>query len=272
MNTNRKSHPAFTHEALNIMVGKSIGANVLSGLRHGYSISRSDSETGNVLYINTMQTTKQLNQSIEEALGGESRDSDWFEDPGHRCIYFISVLQGELSLHSNKWEIINYIKLKNVRTIIINSWEWASKNYSLREDLQYFIQDLTQGDPHRLIPAVSVLVYVQERKSRPEAGLAFRGGLGKLAGMAKQVINISDNEMSGTEISGTEISGTDFSPSERTEVRSTEEIHSTEEVSIIEEEHTKIPIHSEILRMPVHQNNYLPDKKPVIPDRSWALF
>src|SRR5690348_15577537 len=115
MNT---SYPEFEKDGVNIFIGSTIGRNILTGIRQGYDISRSG-EHGNVLYLNMMQTRKQLNASIAEVLGPDSKEEKEY-DRNAPCIIFDTILQGELA--RKKWEILDYVHYKKVRTIIINSW------------------------------------------------------------------------------------------------------------------------------------------------------
>src|SRR6185369_5530717 len=109
-----------------------------------------------------------------------------------------------------------------------------------REELLFFFQELTEGASYGQIGPVSVLVYAQMRKVKPEAGMLQRGGLGKLAAMARTVIHLPETEEEKA-LKTTEVSGTDS--------------QSVSEVSI-----EGLRIHpttaEEVLRMPIYQNRY----------------
>src|SRR5438105_698041 len=178
----KTTYPDFEREAVNLVVGQTIGRNILAGIRHGYDISRSGE--GNVLYINTVQTHKQLDRSMNQVLGpGSEEITEWYNRREKPAIFFETILHGAVADHQALIE--EYVQYKNVTTIIINSWELASKSYAYREELLYILQELTDGAPG--LREVSVLVYLQKRKQIPEAGKLERGGAGKLAAIAQRV-------------------------------------------------------------------------------------
>jgi hypothetical protein len=255
MNIETSPYPAFAEEAVNIIIGKSIGRNILSGIRHGFDISRSEEYDGNVLYVNTVQTSKQLDESIAQVLGKPAEEPDSPLPPDHRCIYFLTVHQGELA--RRKWDILEYIMYKKVKTVIINSWEWASKNFSYREELLFFFQELTEGTPYGSLEPASVLIYSQMRKVNPEAGMLQRGGLGKLAAMAQRVINIVPQHEKADTAAKEKKSKTE------TEAPTSDIGLQTSDLSPIPTSDLSPVQTLDLSKMPIHQNNYSPDKPPI---------
>jgi len=235
------TYPVFEREGVNLFVGASIGRNILTGIRHGYDISRSGN--GNVLYLNVVQTNKQLNASIIEVLGPSSDEPREY-DPKAPCIFFETIHQGELA--RRRAEIESYLQYKNVKTIIINSWEFASKNFQYREELLFFLQDLNEG--YFESAGATVIIYVQSRKNEPTAGTLQRGGLGKLAAFARKVAILPE--------------AMQFGETKKAEEEARESILEIAVPDII-------PIPAELTKMPIHQNGYLPDKG-ALPNKTWA--
>ncbi len=282
MNTQQttKNYPRFEREAVNIVLGESIGSNVFSGIRHGASITRSG-EYGNVLYINTVQTSRQLGESIRKVLGAETKFGEKDKVNTGMSMYFETIHRGEVPRKA--YDILEYVKWKGVKTIIINSWEFSSKNYQFREELYFMLIEMTEGHCSVDEGELTILVYAQSPSKIPEAGKAQRGGLGKLAGLAKAVIVLSEETESVVDsrlsIAGqeSESSGTD-SQSVRQELDAvsgglrdhpTEDSHPTEvdeeleEINVPTEVGPSFPIPSTLAKMPIHMNNFVPSKEPL---------
>ena len=292
-------YPEFEREGVNVIVGDSIGKNVTAAIRHGYNLSRTGE--GNVLYIDTVETNKQLENSMRKVMGPPlPEDKILNHDPNEPTIYFETVHHGELA--KQRYMILDYIRYKNVTSVIVNSWEFACNKFQDRQDVLFLFQELTEGV---YINAASVLVYAQAPAKDPIAGMLQRGGLGKLAGMARMVTDIrvkSEVRRPMSEVGGGSPIRVGEKSSPTSDVRSrgrevgslwsqmSEVINNFEVQNVDVEEvmtsdfglqtsdfpmtsdigHRTSDIPIELARMPIHQNSFSPDKKPYSSERNRA--
>ncbi len=71
----------------------------------------------------------------------------------------------------------------NIGAIIISGWEWASSSWRRKERLLYLLRELIEKEN------IAVVVYSQS-KTKPVAGEVDRGGIGKLAMLAVDIIRL----------------------------------------------------------------------------------
>jgi hypothetical protein len=281
----RTKEVTLEQREVTLMLGISIGSNIGASIEHACQILASG-KGGNVLYINTVQTHWKIADSIRKHVPLPEQYIGDYYLPNERTsdrVFFMTTDTGEL--YKEKEKILNYMRDRNVKTVIINSWEFAGKSSRHREALLFLFRGINNGDPnpkynpdakeyepyfdYAYQPA-TVIVYAEALPNAPLAGKIHRGGFGKLAAIADQVISLEepivdsrwaivDEEKSQryvlSEVEGSKIesqNGKDQanSPSERTEVRST--------VTTIEQ--LRKP--ERLDRLPIHLNNYSPDKAP----------
>src|SRR5579872_5960802 len=112
---------------LSVCVTYSTGRNLALSLKTAEYIAKS-TEQGNVLYINTVQTSRQLGASIRRHANPEFTS----ETEDARIVYE-STPSGLLL--DDMDELEHYLDSERVRYVIINCWEMASKDYRRKSDL-----------------------------------------------------------------------------------------------------------------------------------------
>ncbi len=85
-----------------------------------------------------------------------------------------------------------------IQYVVINSWEFSSKNSRYREEATFLMKELTDGLEGGHNP-VHALIYAQEISSMPQVQKIQRSGFGKLSGIAKKVVSISIDDQSGSD-------------------------------------------------------------------------
>lgn len=273
---NRTREVSLNEREVTLMLGESTGMNIGASIRHACQIL--DSKRGErVLYINTVQTVWKIADSIRRNVPNpEQYIADYYlpDNTKSDCIYFMTTDTGEL--HKEKEKILNFMKNNNVKTVIVNSWEFAAKNSRLREALLFIFRGLNNGDqnPHYKPDSkeyqpyfaadyqpATVIVYAEALSNTVLAGKINRGGFGKLAAIADQVVLMD----SRTDFSPSEVSSTEFIPSEAAPATTTPkrtEVRSTIPVTSIEQLRTAPPAPERLERLPIHLNNFAPDKAP----------
>ena len=201
----------LTPREISLMMGRSTGQNVLASLRHAYQLL-SSVNTGNVLYINTVQTPWKFAESKRNALPDpDNIMGDYYFDGTMPRIFFLTSDVGEL--HKEKNAILNYIRENGIKTVIINSWEFASRNSRVRETLLFLLRGFNSGDKHPKFDRVrfdnsdpngafvydyfpaTILIYAEDTGVEIEAEKIQRRGFGKLAAIADQVVYLPQDEL-----------------------------------------------------------------------------
>ena len=100
------------------------------------------------------------------------------------CI--VTAFGGELGRSFPEIEIV--IKANKFDAVIINSWEYASKNYHYRDELLFRIRTATEQNE------LTMLVYSQAAVKDYTPGASSRGALGKLGIMACKITSLSMQE------------------------------------------------------------------------------
>jgi len=242
----------FAKEELTILLGSTIGGNVRLSIAHANEIARTCE--GNVLYINTVQPWRILRRNVRSVLGEfEADDNNAVIAAPGKSVYYFHCPLGELG--EKQYQILDFVRYNNVRTIIVNSWEFAAKNYLHRERLVYAMQNLLDGDvslPSDI--ALSILIYAQAPKTIPEAEKAHSGKLGKLAALATRIIDntpVKSEEQS-------EVRGPMSEVGEESMVDSRLSMVGEEEVA------EKLP------PAPVIQKGYFASNRPAVRSEKWA--
>ncbi|MEP7233738.1 MAG: hypothetical protein ABI778_00450, partial [Ignavibacteriota bacterium] len=165
---------------ITLCMGEETGSNISASLLAAAALAR-EPRTGPVLYLNTIQTPRQLGMTIRSGI-----DSHYTSEKKDSRLRFYSVEPGLFSGES--WAIERLIEETKATTIIINSLDFASKDYRRREELIFTLMEwLARYD-------LNVIIFAQMRKNLPIPGkIQYGGGVGKLAGIAKSVEMVGEN-------------------------------------------------------------------------------
>lgn len=171
MNT-QKEHKSleFNPNDLVLIVGECIGENCVESVKLALELGRTGLH-GGILTINTVQRRKKYAKTVYAALP-EGYDIE----AGPDGLFFRTLAMGNLV---DSDDIVReYFEHRQVRTVIINCWELAARDYRTREKLQFMIMRWLEEF------GVSVLIYAQRSTAMPKPGYGQRGGFGRLAGVA----------------------------------------------------------------------------------------
>jgi hypothetical protein len=139
---------------LTVCVSESTGTNIALSIRTAEHIAKTSAQ-GNVLYINTVQTSRQLASSIRAHADPEF--SEMTKDP--RITYESSPYGLILD---EKYHYEAQIAKREITYVIINSWEFASKDYRRKGDLIFLLNRWMEKY------GMTVLVFAEKMKSAPE--------------------------------------------------------------------------------------------------------
>ena len=167
----------FTEGEITVYCGNHAGENVLGSLRQASKISKSK-RRGNILYINTIYTTRRLFESARKELANPVKEK-LGEQEG---IFFKNIIVGDLAKYLG--ELREMIEEHDIKHIIINSWDLANRSYGYKEKVLFGLMGFTRE------LGVSVLIYSQAKMTNAVPGEMHRGGLGKLAAIADDIIFI----------------------------------------------------------------------------------
>ena len=177
MNTqNTRNSFEINKNGLVLIIGDSIGENAVSSIELAERLQKSAKPGERVMHLNTFEHPMHFGASMRAALGPHA-----YRDQSTGPVYENSTLgEAHLTDTSSHYAARDG---ERIATIIINSWEFAAHDYRIREKLVFWILKLMTLDDIR------VVVFAQFRGSLPEIGKIQRGGLGKLAGLADQVVD-----------------------------------------------------------------------------------
>lgn len=161
-----------------LCLATSTGANIISSLEIAEHIGKT-MERGKVLYINTVQTERQLASEIRKHVSKSYSKEN--ADPR------ITYLTSSPGLLSSMGKQITRILESGIRYVIINSLEFSSKDHRRKEELMYQVMNWTN------IFGACILIFGEEANDDPVTGKIQRGGggVGKLAALAKKVFHIT---------------------------------------------------------------------------------
>ncbi len=155
-------------------VGPKTGLNVICSLQVAEHLAR-ETGKGNVLYINTVQPDQFLYSSIRKHINKEFS----IKTNDKRITYETSVLG---LITADKDNLNNLITENQIKFVIINSWEFASKDYRRKEELIFMILGWLQQ--HK----VTIIVFSESVRQTPLSEKIQRGGgIGKLAAIAQDI-------------------------------------------------------------------------------------
>ncbi len=166
---------AFSAGEITVYCSKSVRENVQCSLLQASRISKSE-RRGNTLYINTAFSTRKLYEAARRDMTPAPEDKLGKSEG----IYFKNVIIGDLPRHFDEYREL--IEQHDIKHIIVNSWEFANRSYGYKEKalfgLMGFAKELN----------LSVLIYSQAKMETAIVGEMHRGGLGKLAAIADDII------------------------------------------------------------------------------------
>ncbi len=131
--------------------------------------------SGNVLYVNTVFTTRKLYGLAREVSGKVE----------HANLHYRQVNMGDLQKYFGEFQEL--VEKENIKTIVINAWEFSNRSYTYKEKALFQLKHYADA------LGLSVLVYSQASWTY-QTGEIARGGLGKLAVIADEIINIDREE------------------------------------------------------------------------------
>ena len=179
---------AMKRGAVMLCLGSSTGSNITGSLEAAHRISQTLGR-GKVLYINTVQTKRQLAakvRSVEEARSSDAKVGSAEPESG---IDQIEYMTSEAGMLSGMGRVITNSIRRGVKFIIINSLEFSSKDYRRKDELLYQIMQWTGSF------GAGVLIFAESPNVAPKPGKIHRGGgTGKLAAIAKSIIFTADAE------------------------------------------------------------------------------
>lgn len=194
MNTNYTQLPKIQSQNITLLLGKSIGLNIEASVAHTKELL-STAAAGSVIYINTVQSKRDLRRTLKEHglkinRGDICEGVDFGEMDYKHNIHFVNVKHGDLYKIKPKLKALLYDGY--IQYVVINSWEFSSRNSRYRDEAIFMLKDLTDGLDEERNP-VSVLVYAQQTSSEiiPEM---LQHRFGKLSGLAKGVEYITQPE------------------------------------------------------------------------------
>ncbi|MDP4220055.1 MAG: hypothetical protein Q8916_13110 [Bacteroidota bacterium] len=169
--------------AVSLFMGNSTGTNITDSLRVAREIAHTLGR-GKVLYINTVQTKRQLSASVAKLAGNPEKTQNILtSDPN---ILYLTSVAGMLS---SMEEFVRKALDRGVKFIIINSLEFSSKDYRRRDELIFQIMQWMNSF------GTGVLLFAESPRQAPRRGKIQRsGGAGKLAALAKTIVFSADPE------------------------------------------------------------------------------
>ncbi len=187
---------AFAQGEITVYCGDHAGANIHQSLQQAREIAVS-SRRGNIMYINTIYTTRRLLAAARRDLGmtdgqrvhptGDDSTGEQAAPGTKEGIFFRHVIGGDLCKYLD--EIREAIKTQQIKYLIVNSWDFANRNYGFKEKALFGLLHIANE------LNVAVIIYSQAYSRGAVAGEIHRGGLGKLASIANEIIRLRSDEI-----------------------------------------------------------------------------
>ncbi len=169
---------------ITLCMGEETGSNITASLMTAAALAR-DPRTGPVLYLNTVQPSRKLGMTIRSGI-----DPAFSSDKKNLRLGFITIEPGLLS--GSRYYVEEQIEKMKAKTLIINSLDFASKDYRRKEELIFTVMEwLARYD-------LNIIIFSEMRKSLPKPGKIQRGGgVGKLAAVAEEIEIVGENDELG---------------------------------------------------------------------------
>jgi len=146
---------SFKRGAVSLCLASTTGANIVASLEIAEHIAKT-SERGKVLYINTVQTERQLASEIRSHI-----DKDYSAEKSDSRITYLSSPPGLLNSLGKQ---IRRMLDTGIRFIVINSLEFSTKDSRRKNELLFQIMDWTN------IYGAAVLIFGEESETDPITG------------------------------------------------------------------------------------------------------
>ncbi|MEP7236017.1 MAG: hypothetical protein ABI778_12050 [Ignavibacteriota bacterium] len=172
-------------EAITVFCGENARINTKVSLK--LAIDSAKAGKGNVLYINTVFSTRKLYEIARDVSGKVEHDN----------LHYRKVTMGDLQKYFGEFQEL--IEQENIKMLIINSWEFSNRDYGYREKALFQLKHYAEA------LGLQVLVYSQAKWTY-ETGKIARGGLGKLAVIADEIIDLNTDEIEREERESTNLS------------------------------------------------------------------
>ncbi len=169
-----KNYLEFTEGEITIYCGENARNTVNESLKLASAIGKSKRK-GNILYINTVFTTRKILAAARTYIAPKS-------SPAEGNIVFHNISVGELC--NSFGTIGERIEEENIKYVIINSWEFANRSYTYKERSIFELKGLLAE------AGVTLLIYSQSKLAKP--GKIQRSGLGKLSALADDIIQLEE--------------------------------------------------------------------------------
>ncbi|MDP4221245.1 MAG: hypothetical protein Q8916_11435 [Bacteroidota bacterium] len=184
MKTHYKPLPAIAPNNVTLLLGENTGLNVHASIDHAIELL-DQNIPGSVLYLNTVQTPRSMYDSARShGLAPDGNGVCFVGGKFGKVIYIMNITRG--NLHKSREKIEYMLSEGRIQYVMINSWEFASKNSRYREESVFLLKELTSGMRSDFEP-VSAIVYAEEQSRETRAQKIQRGGFGKLAGVVAKV-------------------------------------------------------------------------------------
>jgi len=159
---------------ITVVLGSETGTNITASLELGEAVGK-EMRMGNVLYLNTVQTGRALADSIREFA-----DFNFGKGRKDYRIAYETCMSGLIT--SRRVDLEKLITGRGIKYVIINSWEFASKDYRRKDELIFMLQEWAHNF------GVTIIVFAESVKISPVPGKIQRGpGIGKLAACAAEI-------------------------------------------------------------------------------------
>lgn len=158
----------FAEGEMTIYCGANAKTNCEESLRQATAITQARKQE-KTLYINTFLSTRKIMAAARVSMPKPEAN-----------IIFENIEIGELA--NAIWNLKRKIEEQKITYVIINSWEFAHRSYSYKEQAIFALMGLINS------LGVAVLVYSQAKPA--ETGKIQRGGLGKLSALANEIITL----------------------------------------------------------------------------------
>ena len=147
--------------------------NVRHCVESSLELARALAQKGKVLYLNTGFTNRKFLASMRDRIPN-----------GMANFTALKIEPGRLSL----WSLESTLKDQNIKYLIINAWEFAHNSYTQKERTIFGLMGMLNEF------GITVLVYSHVSREKVDTGKIQRGCLGKLSGLADQIINVKKEE------------------------------------------------------------------------------
>lgn len=157
--------------------------NAADVMKHSCGFAKASRKAGSgVLILNTGLSKHRFKEAACEAgiEVSQIRDTSTIFSPGTTPLIIQTSVAGELARELGG--IRQICEEANIKIVVITGWEWTSSNYRRKEQLIFGLRQLLSDLD------IALVVYSQSQE-KITCGMYSRGGVGKLAMMAYDVVS-----------------------------------------------------------------------------------